>query len=41
MPVPSQDLDFHQHIQDRNWDVQAGSPEKIFDKKMSIYLTKL
>jgi len=21
---------------DRNWEVQAGSPDKIFDKKMSI-----
>ena len=26
---------------DRNWEVQAGSPDKIFDKKMSICLTKL
>jgi hypothetical protein len=26
---------------DRNWEVQAGSPYKIFDKKMSICLTKL
>ena len=26
---------------DRNWEVQVGSPDKIFDKKMSICLTKL
>jgi hypothetical protein len=24
----------------RNWEVQAGSPDKIFDKKMSTCLTK-
>jgi hypothetical protein len=28
-------------FRDRNWEVQAGSPDKIFDKKMSICLTKL
>jgi hypothetical protein len=26
---------------DRNWEVQPGSPDKIFDKNMSICLTKL
>ena len=32
----------HYHFcRDRNWEVQAGSPDKIFDKKMSICLTKL
>jgi hypothetical protein len=28
-------------FRERNWEVQAGSPDKIFDKKMSICLTKL
>ena len=26
---------------DRNWEVQVGSPDKIFDKKMSICLQKV
>jgi hypothetical protein len=32
---------YSSHPRDRNWEVQAGSPDKIFDKKMSICLTKL
>jgi hypothetical protein len=31
----------HYYSRDRNWEVQAGSPDKIFDKKMSICLTEL
>jgi hypothetical protein len=31
----------HYYNRDRNWEVQAGSPDKIFDKKMSICLTEL